>query len=47
MADADRERQITYTQFRLAELRAQRDRLDESIAYEESILANLQQPMVE
>jgi hypothetical protein len=47
MAGTDRERQIANTEFRLAELRAQRDRLDESIAYEESVLANLQQTMVE
>lgn len=47
MADADRERQITYTKFRLAELRAQRDKLESEIKYEESILANLQQTMVE
>jgi hypothetical protein len=47
MADADRERQITYTKFRLAELYAQRDKLDESIEYEEKVLANLDESMVE
>jgi hypothetical protein len=47
MADADRERQMTYTKFRLAELRAQRDKLEAEIKYEEGVLANLQQTMVE
>lgn len=47
MADADRERQIRYTKFRLAELYAQRDGLDESIAYEEAVLAKLHETVVE
>lgn len=42
MADADSERQIGYTKFRLAELYSQRDKLDESIRYEEAVLAKLQ-----
>jgi hypothetical protein len=47
MADADRERQITYTKFRLAELKAQRDGLDALIEYEEQVLAKLLQIVVE
>ena len=47
MAGTDSERQIAYTKFRLAELRAQRDKLDDEIRHEERILANLQQTMVE
>jgi hypothetical protein len=47
MADADRERQITYTKFRLAELRAQRDKLDAEIRNEETVLAKLYETMVE
>ena len=47
MADADREKQITYTKFRLAELYAQRDGLDASIEYEEQVLANLLEIVVE
>lgn len=47
MADADRERQIKYTKFRLAKLQAQRDALDASIEYEEQVLAKLLQIVVE
>lgn len=47
MAGTDRERQIKYTEFRLAELHAQRDGLDSVIAYEEKVLAKLLETMVE
>ena len=47
MADTDCERQITYTKFRLAELRVQRDKLDAEIRHEEDVLAKLMETMVE
>jgi hypothetical protein len=43
----EEERQINYTQFRIDELRSQRDRLDEDIAYNEQVLAKLLQEVVE
>jgi hypothetical protein len=54
MADAnvkievtDEERQITYTQFRIDELKVQRDKLNEDIAYNERVLAKLLESVVE
>lgn len=54
MADAnvkiemtDQERQINYTQFRIDELKAQRAKLDEDLAYEERVLAKLLESVVE
>jgi hypothetical protein len=43
----DEERQITYTQFRIDELKRQRDRITEDIEYNESVLAKLLESVVE
>lgn len=47
MAEAYVERQIRYTEFRLAELESQRANLDSAIEYERSVLAKLYETMVE